>query len=71
MGSSHRPEEMPSRIVGRRLASARLKPRLAPLADQGGMFAMLPLSPEAVLALRTTEGIDMARETVREAASPT
>jgi aromatic-amino-acid transaminase len=53
-------EEMRLRIAGLRAALAQADPRLAPLADQGGMFAMLPLTREAVLALRTSHGIYMA-----------
>ena len=53
-------EEMRTRIAGLRAELARAEPRLAALADQGGMFAMLPLSREAVLALRTDHGIYMA-----------
>lgn len=53
-------EEMRLRIASLRSALAQAEPRLAPLADQGGMFAMLPLSREAVLGLRASHGIYMA-----------
>lgn len=53
-------EGMRLRIAGLRTALAQAEPRLAPLADQGGMFAMLPLSRESVLSLRTSDGIYMA-----------
>ena len=42
----------------RRLAAAN--PRLAPLGGQQGMFALLPLDPAAVTALRADHGIYMA-----------
>ena len=35
-------------------------PRLAAIARQRGMFAMLPISPDAVEALRDEHGIYMA-----------
>jgi aromatic-amino-acid transaminase len=35
-------------------------PRLAPIGRQRGMFAMLPIAPEAVLELRAHDGIYMA-----------
>lgn len=53
-------DEMRTRIAGLRVALARAEPRLSTLADQGGMFAMLPLTREAVLSLRTDHGIYMA-----------
>lgn len=53
-------EDMRLRIVGLRTALARADPRLAPLAGQGGLFAMLPLSRDAVLALRRSHAIYMA-----------
>jgi aromatic-amino-acid transaminase len=53
-------EEMRLRILRLRAALASAEPRLAPLAKQSGMFAMLPLSPDAVLALRTGHSIYMA-----------
>lgn len=42
----------------RRLAASH--PRLAPIADQRGMFAMLPISAEDVVMLRERHGIYMA-----------
>ena len=53
-------EEMRSRITGLRAALADADARLAPLAHQSGMFAMLPLSRDAILALRASHGIYMA-----------
>lgn len=53
-------EAMRSRIVGLRAALANTDQRLAPLASQGGMFAMLPLSRDAVLALRADHAVYMA-----------
>ncbi len=53
-------EEMRLRIVELRTALAQSEQRLSALADQGGMFAMLPLTREAVLELRTSHGIYMA-----------
>jgi aromatic-amino-acid transaminase len=46
------------RMVRERIAAA--DPRLAFIADQQGMFSMLPLSPDQVKALRTSHGIYMA-----------
>jgi len=53
-------EEMRLRIAWLRTALARAEPRLDQLARQGGMFAMLPLSRDAVLGLRKHDGIYMA-----------
>lgn len=53
-------EDMRSRIASLRATLAASHPRLAPLADQQGMFSLLPLSPEDVLALRRDHGIYMA-----------
>jgi aromatic-amino-acid transaminase len=53
-------EEMRTRIASLRAGLARAEPRLSALADQGGMFAMLPLTRQAVLSLRTDHGIYMA-----------
>lgn len=53
-------DDMRLRIAGLRGALARAEPRLAPLADQGGLFAMLPLSRNAVLELRSRHAIYMA-----------
>jgi aromatic-amino-acid transaminase len=44
--------------VRKRIASA--DPRLAYIGNQFGMFSMLPLSKEKVLALRETHAIYMA-----------
>jgi len=52
--------EMRRRIASLRAALANAEPRLAALAEQGGMFAMLPLARDAVLSLRTSHGIYMA-----------
>lgn len=51
---------MRARINGLRHALAATHPRLAAIADQRGMFAMLPLSPAAVTRLRDDHGIYMA-----------
>jgi aromatic-amino-acid transaminase len=53
-------EEMRLRILTLRAALANLDPRLAPLARQAGMFALLPLTREAVHAVRASHGIYMA-----------
>lgn len=53
-------EAMRTRIARLRAALAGADPRLAPLGRQNGMFAMLPLSREAVLSLRGSHGIYMA-----------
>lgn len=46
------------RMVRERLAAA--DPRLSFIADQQGMFSMLPLAPERVQGLRASHGIYMA-----------
>lgn len=51
---------MRARLNGLRAALAATHPRLSAIADQRGMFAMLPLSPVAVAALREEHGIYMA-----------
>ncbi|SBV31835.1 Tyrosine aminotransferase [uncultured Sphingopyxis sp.] len=51
---------MRARINGLRGALAAAHPRLAPIGDQRGMFAMLPIAPEAVAQLRDQHGIYMA-----------
>ncbi|OQW74549.1 MAG: aromatic amino acid aminotransferase [Proteobacteria bacterium ST_bin13] len=51
---------MRERIHGLRRALADVHPRLRAIAEQRGMFAMLPLAPEAVAALRERNGIYMA-----------
>ena len=45
-------DAMRARLNGLRAALAATHPRLSAIADQRGMFAMLPLTPEAVAALR-------------------
>ncbi|PZQ24640.1 MAG: aromatic amino acid aminotransferase [Sphingopyxis macrogoltabida] len=51
---------MRARINDLRAALAAAHPRLAPIADQRGMFAMLPLTPDTVAALREERAIYMA-----------
>ena len=51
---------MRARINGLRATLAAGHPRLAAIADQRGMFALLPLGPAAVEALRRDHGIYMA-----------
>jgi len=51
---------MTARIRSLRARLAAGHPRLAPLARQQGMFALLPLDPGAVAALRQEHGIYMA-----------
>jgi aromatic-amino-acid transaminase len=53
-------DKMRARLNGLRAALAAPHPRLAAIADQRGMFAMLPLTLEAVAALRDEHGIYMA-----------
>ncbi|HEX8642107.1 MAG TPA: amino acid aminotransferase [Allosphingosinicella sp.] len=52
--------EMCARIRSLRARLAAFDPRLEYIARQNGMFSMLPLSSEAVLALRKERGIYMA-----------
>jgi len=52
--------EMRGRIGGLRSALGVAHPRLAPLAVQKGLFALLPIAPEKVAELRVTDGIYMA-----------
>lgn len=52
--------EMQGRMAQLRAALAMADSRLEPLASQGGMFALLPLSHKAVLELRERHGIYMA-----------
>jgi len=52
--------EMCARIRTLRARLAAYDPRLAYIDEQNGMFSMLPLSPQAVKALQTEEGIYMA-----------
>ena len=52
--------EMCARIRSLRARLAAYDPRLAFIGEQNGMFSMLPLSEEAVLALREERGIYMA-----------
>lgn len=51
---------MRQRINGLRTALGAAHPRLAPIALQRGMFAMLPLDPATVAHLRDVHGIYMA-----------
>ncbi len=53
-------QEMCARIRSLRARLAAYDARLAYIAGQNGMFSMLPLSPEAVVALRESHGIYMA-----------
>jgi aromatic-amino-acid transaminase len=53
-------DEMCARIRSLRARIAAFDPRLEYIGGQNGMFSMLPLSPEAVLALRKSHGIYMA-----------
>jgi aspartate/tyrosine/aromatic aminotransferase len=52
--------EMLTRIRALRARLAAADPRLAYLDRQNGMFSMLPITPDAVLALRASHGIYMA-----------
>ena len=51
---------MCARIRALRTRLAAKDSRLAYIEGQNGMFSMLPLSPEQVMALRETHGIYMA-----------
>jgi aromatic-amino-acid transaminase len=51
---------MCGRIRSLRARLAAFDPRLAYIGEQNGMFSMLPLSEQAVLALRESQGIYMA-----------
>jgi aromatic-amino-acid transaminase len=53
-------DSMGARIRQLRARLAAFDPRLAYIAGQHGMFSMLPLSPDQVLALRKDHGIYMA-----------
>ena len=53
-------DEMCARIRQLRARIAAYDERLAYIGDQNGMFSMLPLSPEQVLAVREKDGIYMA-----------
>ncbi len=53
-------DEMCARIRSLRARLAAIDPRLAFIDGQNGMFSMLPLSPDDVLALRQDHGIYMA-----------
>jgi aromatic-amino-acid transaminase len=52
--------EMCARIRQLRARLAAFDPRLAYVAEQNGMFSMLPLSPAQVMELRESHGIYMA-----------
>src|SRR3990167_7739983 len=56
----HELEAMRVRLNGLRTALAATHPRLSAIADQRGMFAMLPLTPASVATLREEHGIYMA-----------
>lgn len=51
---------MRERLNGVRAALAEADPRLEPLRDQYGLFALLPLSPEQVEAMRRDHAVYMA-----------
>ena len=53
-------EAMRGRIGSLRFALAAAEPRLGPIAEQRGLFAMLPIDAAAVTALRERHGIYMA-----------
>jgi aromatic-amino-acid transaminase len=53
-------DAMGSRIREIRARLAAVDPRLAYIGGQKGMFSMMPLSPQQVLALREEQGIYMA-----------
>lgn len=53
-------EQMRLRVLGLRESLAALHPALAGLRAQTGMFAMLPISHDAVMALRRDHGIYIA-----------
>jgi aromatic-amino-acid transaminase len=53
-------EAMGGRIREIRARLAAADPRLAFIGGQKGMFSMLPLTPQQVLALREEQGIYMA-----------
>lgn len=53
---------MTARIRSLRESLAAASPRLAPLARQQGLFALLPLTAETVDALRIERGIYMAKD---------
>ncbi len=53
-------EAMRARVAGLRQGLAKASPALAPLAGQHGLFALLPLSPAQVAALRERHGVYMA-----------
>ena len=53
-------EAMGGRIRSLRARLGAFDPRLAYIADQKGMFSMLPLTPQQVLELRASHGIYMA-----------
>ncbi|SEJ15320.1 aromatic-amino-acid transaminase [Sphingobium sp. AP50] len=53
-------DAMRIRLNGLRMALSACHPRLAPIANQRGMFALLPLSSDQVIAAREQHGIYMA-----------
>lgn len=52
--------EMRARLTDLRVALGAAHPRLAPIADQRGMFALLPLAPKAVAILREKHAVYLA-----------
>ena len=56
----HELDAMRARILSLRARLAAADPRLAYIADQNGMFSMLPLTPAQVLKLRQDHAIYMA-----------
>jgi aromatic-amino-acid transaminase len=53
-------DAMRIRLNDLRMALSQSHPRLAPVANQRGMFALLPLSSDQVIAAREQHGIYMA-----------
>jgi len=53
-------DAMRGRLNGLRRALAAAHPRLAPIAGQRGLFAILPIGVQAVVAMRNDHGIYMA-----------
>jgi len=53
-------DQMRGRVLSLRARLAAAHPDLAFIAEQNGMFSMLPLSPAQVLRLRETHAIYMA-----------
>ncbi|MGZ6016296.1 MAG: aminotransferase class I/II-fold pyridoxal phosphate-dependent enzyme, partial [Phenylobacterium sp.] len=53
-------EVMRWRLQGVRTGLAKADPRLAPLANHNGLFALLPLTPDQVARMRTEFAVYMA-----------